>query len=177
MFCPKCGVQNPENGKFCRSCGTDLGGVSRALTGSGAPQPPMSKNGRPITIESAITKFATGLAFLAISVVLAVTNMAGGRVWWYWMLIPAFIMIGGAIGQYLRIRQQNESGTALRSNANRPAEFSPHSQRDLPPQQTPPANVGERYRTGDLVPHSVTDSTTKHLEMNSEGETMTLPKR
>ncbi|MGI8670151.1 MAG: zinc-ribbon domain-containing protein, partial [Aridibacter sp.] len=23
MFCPKCGTQNPENGKFCRKCGTD----------------------------------------------------------------------------------------------------------------------------------------------------------
>ncbi|MFN2501427.1 MAG: zinc-ribbon domain-containing protein, partial [Pyrinomonadaceae bacterium] len=30
MFCPKCGSQNPETGKFCRSCGTDVGGVSSA---------------------------------------------------------------------------------------------------------------------------------------------------
>ena len=34
MFCPKCGQQNPEKGKFCRGCGTDLGNVSQALTGN-----------------------------------------------------------------------------------------------------------------------------------------------
>ena len=34
MFCPKCGIQNPDAGKFCRSCGTDLGNVSDALSGN-----------------------------------------------------------------------------------------------------------------------------------------------
>ncbi len=33
MFCPKCGIKNPENGKYCRSCGTDLNIVSKALRG------------------------------------------------------------------------------------------------------------------------------------------------
>ncbi|MDQ3181648.1 MAG: zinc ribbon domain-containing protein, partial [Acidobacteriota bacterium] len=33
MFCPKCGIQNPETGKFCRSCGTDLAVISDAMTG------------------------------------------------------------------------------------------------------------------------------------------------
>jgi len=34
------------------------------------------------------------------------------------------------------------------------------------------------YETDNLLgpPLSVTDNTTRHLEMNSEGETMTLPK-
>jgi hypothetical protein len=32
MFCPKCGTENPETGRFCRSCGTDLSGVSQALS-------------------------------------------------------------------------------------------------------------------------------------------------
>ncbi len=33
MFCPKCGIQNPETGKFCRQCGTDLSPVADALAG------------------------------------------------------------------------------------------------------------------------------------------------
>jgi hypothetical protein len=47
----------------------------------------------------------------------------------------------------------------------------------LPPQQTNSVSPESRYQTGDLVPPSVTDSTTRRLEVNSEGETMTLPKR
>jgi hypothetical protein len=35
------------------------------------------------------------------------------------------------------------------------------------------------YETGDLAPapSSVTEETTRHLQMDSEGETMTLPKK
>ena len=47
----------------------------------------------------------------------------------------------------------------------------------LPPKQTAFVYPESRFKTGDLVPPSVTDTTTRHLEVNSEGETMTLPKR
>ena len=90
MFCPKCGQQNPDNGKFCRGCGTDLGNVSTALSAAPVSQSLVDKKGKPVSWEGAITKFATGFAFLAIAIVLGMTNMAGGRVWWFWMLIPAF---------------------------------------------------------------------------------------
>ena len=35
---------------------------------------------------------------------------------------------------------------------------------------------GSVYNTGDLVPPSVTDNTTRHLEIDKDGETMTLRK-
>ena len=47
----------------------------------------------------------------------------------------------------------------------------------LPPNQTEYVQPESRYKTGDLIPASVTDGTTRHLEINSEGETMTLPKK
>ncbi len=28
MFCQKCGTKNPDNGKFCRNCGTELSAIS-----------------------------------------------------------------------------------------------------------------------------------------------------
>ena len=35
MFCPKCGAQAEDAGRFCRSCGTNLVAVSDALAASG----------------------------------------------------------------------------------------------------------------------------------------------
>ena len=174
MFCPKCGIQNPETGKFCRSCGTDLGNVSDALSGKlPAAQSLVNHKGKPISLESAITKFFMGVAFLAISIVLGVSGRGTG--WWFWMLIPALMFIGSGIAQYLQLKNAGRSGArfaptdqnAISGAANNPA---------LPPTQTNYVSAESTYKTGDLVPPSVTDTTTKHLEMNSEGETMTLPK-
>lgn len=174
MFCPKCGGQNPETGKFCRSCGTDLGNVSSALAAPAA-QKLVDKKGKPVNWEGAITKFATGIAFLVISIVLGVTNMAGGRVWWFWMLIPAFTMMGSGIAQYVQLRKL-EKGQPLYVPTEQQSSFPATANNALPPQQTNWVAPESRYKTGDLVPPSVTDNTTRHLEMDSEGKTMTLPK-
>lgn len=176
MFCPKCGIQNPETGKFCRSCGTDLGNVSDVLSGKLQIEKGCgtTRRGKPITLESAITKFFMGLAFLVISIVLGVTGM--GRGWWFWMLIPALMFIGGGIAQFLQLRSAGVT-SAVSFRANNNSISSTPSASALPPTQTPFISPESRYKTGDLVPPSVTDSTTKHLEINSEGETVTLPKR
>ncbi len=176
MFCPKCGVENPETGKFCRTCGTDLGNVSDALSGNLVIDKGCGTNrrGRPITIESAAAKFFMGLAFVVVAIVLAVTGRGGG--WWFWMLIPAFMFIGSGIAQYLQIRRTERGRMNFSAEAGRAVQAAPR-QSTLPPQ---PANLvpasESRYKTGDLVPPSVTDNTTKLLEVNQEGETMTLPK-
>jgi len=36
MFCPKCAVENQNDTRFCRGCGTDLDGVALALNSSAA---------------------------------------------------------------------------------------------------------------------------------------------
>jgi hypothetical protein len=171
MFCPKCGTQNPETGKFCRSCGTDLGNVSDALSGK-LPQQIIGRRGRPISLESALTKLFMGLAFLVISIILGVTG--AGRGWWFWMMIPALMFIGGGIAQYLQIKSVQGSARVVAPDQN---VLSGSNQNALPPRQTEFVPTESQYKTGDLVPPSVTDSTTRHLETNSEGETMTLPKR
>lgn len=175
MFCPKCGAQNPETGKFCRGCGTDLGNVSNALSAPPSTRHLIDKKGKPLSWEGAITKFATGIAFLVISIVLGVTNMAGGRVWWFWMLIPAFTMMGSGVAQYIQLRKL-EKGQTLYVPTEQQSSFPAASNNALPPQQSNWVAPESRYKTGDLVPPSVTDNTTRHLEMDSEGKTMTLPK-
>jgi zinc-ribbon domain len=174
MFCPKCGIQNPETGKFCRSCGTDLGNVSEALTGSlRKPFQVCDRKGRPVSLDRAIVKLFTGLAFLVVSMVLAFSG--SGRGWWFWLLIPAFTTIGAGIAQYFQLRQAGQGiGPVIVPN-NRNA--MPAGQNTaLPPTQTEYVAPESRYKTGDLVPPSVTETTTRHLEMDSEGDTMTLPK-
>ena len=178
MFCTKCGTQNPETGKFCRSCGTDLGNVSQAL--SSPPMAPMAamapmgsvdRKGRPITCASAIPQIFLGAAFLVVAVIMGVTGM--GRGWWYWMLIPAFVIMGNGVARYV----QAKSAQAAVSPAGTPAALHMRSEpATLPPQRTQWVEPETRYKTGDLVPPSVTDATTRHLEMDTEGKTMTLPK-
>ena len=175
MFCPKCGMQNPETGKFCRSCGTDLGNVSQAL--SGVPPQPMlllDRKGKPLSWDRAITKMFTGLAFLVVSIVLAFSTM--GRGWWFWMLIPAFTSLGAGIAQYIQLKKL-EKGTPAYSPTITDRAIPPAQNSSLPPSQTEYVSPESRYKTGELVPPSVTEGTTRHLEMDTEGETMTLPKR
>ena len=155
MFCPKCGIQNPETGKFCRSCGTDLGNVSDALSGKlPVAQPLIGRKGRPITLESAITKFFMGIAFLAISIALGVTGRGTG--WWFWMMIPAFMFIGSGIAQFAQLKAAGRTGANFAPN-DRNIRTNPPPNGALPPQQTTFVSPESKYKTGDLVPPSVTD--------------------
>ncbi len=174
MFCPKCGGQNPEEGKFCRSCGTDLGNVSGSLAAKPQSRKLVNHKGKPIHWEGAITKIFTGVAFLIISIALAFTAM--GRTWWFWMLIPAFGSIGSGIAQYMQLRRAERGENVYVPEINK-SEISSSKKPALPPQQTEWAAPESRYKTGDLAPGSVTDNTTRHLELDKEGQTMTLPKK
>ena len=174
MFCPKCGTQNPETGKFCRSCGTDLGNVTQALSGNlPAQQPLLDRRGRPVSYERAIVKMFTGLAFVAVVCALAFTG--NGRGWWFWLLIPAFTSLGAGVAQYVQLRKL-EKGQPVYSPVISQPRLGERSQSALPPNQTTYVEPESRYKTGDLVPPSVTDNTTRRLEMDSEGQTMALPK-
>ena len=187
MFCPKCGTQNPETGKFCRSCGTDLGNVSAALTGNlpaqfsdaGTAQIHHEARRRSDPNEvfgDAIKGIISGVGFLVVAFALFTTGVAGGKAWWWAMLFPAFIALSKGISDYLKSKRME---TAQIGYSNQPQHVlhQPSANASLPPIQTNYVASDSRYKTGDLVPPSVAEGTTRHLEMNSEGETMTLPKK
>ena len=179
MFCPKCGTRNPETGRFCRTCGADLGNISEALSGNlRKNQNLVDKKGKPVNYESAVVKIFTGLAFLIVAAVLGITNVAGGKFWWFWMLIPAFGSLGSGVAQYVQLKKSEKLQSANSAPLNAQNVFNPAPQNSaLPPTQTDYVAPDSRYKTGELVPPSVVENTTRHLEMNSEGETMTLPKK
>ena len=178
MFCPKCGAQNIEDAKFCRGCGADIGLVPQALTGRlsekravgyDAEGQPYDESGERIhkrketpRLDKAISTGFTGIGFLVVSIVLAFTRMGYG--WWYWLLLPAFSMIGGGIAEYVRYKQAEKKTGSLPplEEPRRAMQPAPTRVSALPPRNT-----------SELVPPppSVTEGTTRHLDMSTEAPT------
>jgi len=119
-----------------------------------------------------------GVGFLIVSIVLLITHVAGGDKWWWAMLFPAFSLLASGIGNISkakRLEKKNLSGD-FQTNSQ-PLFAQPLTNAALPPTKTEYVAPDSRYETGELVPPSVIEGTTRHLEVNSEGETMTLPQK
>lgn len=94
------------------------------------------------------------------------------------MLIPAFSLLATGISQAAKVKRIDKQKAA---QPYQQAQFpSAQPNASLPPTQTSYVQPSGRsvYDTGefDTRPPSVTEGTTRHLEINKEGETMTLPK-
>ena len=190
MFCPKCGKDNPEDAHFCRKCGNDLSGLSveesndfgleqMVSEGMGTDlfgSHKGSKKGRKKhdTWEGAMGTLFTGVAFAVIASVLAFQPMGQG--WWFWMFIPAFAMIGSGVAQILRITYGERSAAQVKIKEEVSPALDSATPGVLPPKQTEYATdqAPQRYKTGELVPPSVVEGTTRHLELDSEGKTTKL---
>ncbi len=185
MFCQKCGTKNPDNGKFCRNCGTDLAAVSEPksielkssdyyVDGRGRV-----RSNHPDDVWSVgIRNVILGIGFLIVSFALLTTGVAGGNNWWWAMLFPAFSMFASGISNIAKSKRIEKNKQPPQTQFEPPLFVQPQNNASLPPLQTeyikPHKSI---YDTGELaVPPSIVEGTTRHLEMNSEGDTMTLPK-
>ena len=185
MFCQTCGTKNPDNGKFCRNCGTDLGALA-PLPGSEVKLSDVyvDRRGRirsnnPDDLWSAGVRNAImGAGFLIVSLALLLTNVAGGHAWWWAMLFPAFSLLASGIGNITKVKRLEKKKTQNQLQPQTPNLFvQPTQNAELPASRTDYVAPDSRYKTGELVPPSVVEGTTRHLEINHEGETMTLPKK
>ncbi|MBC8028483.1 MAG: hypothetical protein H7Z16_00055 [Pyrinomonadaceae bacterium] len=158
MFCPKCATQNLEGASFCRSCGENISLIPQALQGKLLPQAELlneerrdRKHRKEPRLEHAFKNVFMGIAFLFVSMALSFSSM--GRGWWFWMLIPAFSMMGTGIAQYIRLKEYEKRmlgpGNFPQQTIQRPARMPAFPARN----------------TGELVPPppSVTEGTTRHL--------------
>jgi hypothetical protein len=152
MFCPKCATQNLDGASFCRSCGANISLVPQALTGQIA-RPTEAKDlteeeacfgsgsrrrrRGEVTVETAFKRVFLGIAFVFIAIALSRSIGAG---WWFWMFIPAALMMGSGIGQYIRLKQMQ----------------------DRPVTSFPPPPVRPTEHLMPPAP-SVTEGTTRHL--------------
>ncbi len=175
MFCPKCGLQNADSTKFCRSCGADLSNVLAVVEGKLSDRLAESENHNDL-YASGIRNLLLGIGFFIIAILLF--TIPGDTFFWLLMLFPAFSLIASGVSRIIKA-----NGMKTKENLNVMQQNSfPANQPNaaLPPIQTeyikPSKSV---YETDDLLgqPLSVTEPTTRHLQMDSEGETMTLPKK
>jgi zinc-ribbon domain len=163
MFCPKCATQNLDGASFCRVCGANISLVPQALTGQPLEPPPTDdsscntfsgqRKGKELTLDAAFRSMFMGVAFLIVSIALSRSIGSG---WWFWMLIPAFSLMGTGVAQYIRLREREKRGSF---------EARPLA-RSFPQQDAAPrAGVLPQRNTGELVPPpaSVTEGTTRHL--------------
>lgn len=179
MYCPRCGAPNIEDAKFCRGCGADIGLVPQAMTGhlpekravgDDAEGQRYDERGRrirkrretpPPKLDKAIANVFTGIGFLLVALSV-LFFFPGGRIWWFWLLLPAFGSLGGGAAEYVRFKHSQSEEPKLPGVDSRPS------------LQPPPARVSAlpTRNTSELVPPpSVTEGTTRHLDQSPEAPT------
>jgi len=155
MFCPNCATQNLDGASFCRGCGANISLVPQALTGQMVQQPEAvleegrrrRRHRRELSLENSFKNFFLGVAFLIIAIALSRTAM--GFTWWFWMLLPAFSLMGTGIAQYIRLKEREKQSSLM----------PPPMTRAFPDQPRSP----EKLRSPVT---SVTEGTTRHLNAN-----------
>jgi hypothetical protein len=112
-------------------------------------------------VEKGIPNIFIGLAFMTISIILAFK----GQDWWYWMLIPAFGLIGGGVSEIVRAKQ---AGAGRADEAPLEPKQAKASVVAAPPRVSalPPRDTSELVQ-----PPSVTEGTTRHLNIKTEAST------
>ena len=165
MYCPKCAAQNAEDAKFCRTCGANLSLVPQALTGKFGKQQRRELERRPeSSIAHGISTAFMGIGFLVVAFAISLSRSVGGQVWWYWMLIPAFSMLGKGASQIytaLQAQKQLQHEQYLQSQQlMQPSQQGAAQQQARNTGEIHPAPTDDEY----LPPVSVTETTTRHLD-------------
>jgi hypothetical protein len=116
MYCPRCGVLNLNDAKFCRACGADVSLVPQALEGRlpGATAETdvqqlegraeqRTKPVRPPTLEAGLESLFMGIGLVVIFL-LGFIYFTAGFLLWVWLIIPGLASIGSGIGKIARWR-------------------------------------------------------------------------
>lgn len=178
MFCPKCGVENPDDGKFCRGCGSNLSNVLAALDESFPEGYNAAHDDATELHSTGVRNTILGAGFLVTSVFLFA--MPGDTIYWLLTMIPAFCLIASGVRRILKAEAVKKKPLRNTVSSQQAALSAVSSKKELPPTQTDYVKPAKSiYKTDDLSrePASVTEPTTRHLEMDAESETMTLPKK
>ena len=161
MFCPKCATQNLEGASFCRTCGANISLIPQALEGQLlAPQIDDTRmgrrgrrRGRELSLDHSFKNIFMGIAFLIVAIALSRSIGAG---WWFWMLLPAFSMMGTGVAQFIRLKEQEKKNTLVGGPG---VQAFPDRGNYVPPRSLSNAEPNELRPPAP----SVTEGTTRHL--------------
>jgi uncharacterized membrane protein YvbJ len=155
MYCPKCGLQNADETKFCRGCGADMSNVPAALD--------VRRAGDLALAEKQIDLYGSGLrgvliggGFLFSSAVAFAVSMRVAVLALFFLAFASYFLGTGIsrLFQARALKRLLESRDTQHAAAPVPA---------LQDNTKPPPSF---YETDDLaqLPSSVTEQTTTHLE-------------
>ncbi len=180
MFCPKCGIKNPDNGKYCRSCGANLSNVLAIVEGNLLPeQMPVAEENRAELFSTGVRNVILGFGFLAVGTFLF-TMPPNDGIFWLLMMIPGFSLLASGVSRLIKADVLKKERTTRKNVIEPPTFPETRPNKELPPSQTDYVKPAKSiFATDDLSPEplSVTENTTRHLEMKTKNETMTLPKK
>jgi hypothetical protein len=164
MFCPKCGTENPNDGRFCRVCGANLVNVLAFVEGSLITESEFIADEKTANLySSGIRNIILGMGFLVTS--LFVKSMPGDTYFWLLFMIPAFCLLGSGIPRILKYEELKKS-RKMRPPLTSifPETQSPQA---LPPSKDDYIKPRSKYETEELIerPPSVVEGTTRHLEL------------
>lgn len=165
MYCPKCGLQNADDTRFCRSCGASLSNVLAVVDGT--PYHIDQPNGQNDLFSSGIRNLILGFGLIFISIL--IFAMPGDTLFWLLAMVPGISLLASGISRL--VKADGAKATIEYRGAER--ESLPKSQPNaaLPPIQTEYIRPDvPTDQTEDLMkaPFSVTEPTTELLEADGD---------
>ena len=102
MFCPKCGIKNPDNGKFCRSCGANLSNVLAVVEGNLSVEKVSSTEESPTDLRSTgIRNVILGVGFLLVGFLLFTIPPRDG-LFWLLMMMPGVALMASGVSRIIK---------------------------------------------------------------------------
>ena len=170
MFCPKCGTENPDNGRFCRSCRAEISNVLAAIDVNLATVRSDNNLKREDSNDlyiKGIRNVILGMGLLVASIFVKI--MPGDTLLWLYLMIPAIVLVASGIPKILKAEAVKKELKATKSGGDFPIFVNNNEVTALPADKTEYVSPDSKFKTSDLandlvrIP-SVTEDTTKHLK-------------